>query len=569
MRPDRVLAFDRLAGGAILLAAIVAALGLEDSYLLRLLAVAGCYAILAIGYQRIFGELGVLSLAQGAFFAIGGYATAILTQRFGLDGLTLLPLAMALATSVAVLVAPPMLKLASHYFALASLAVAQLVLLAAINLESLTGGANGLGGIAPLRLAGWTVEPGQSLTLAIWIVVALSAAGFWLPGPLALLRRHILREAPLVAEASGLNAARWRIAAFAFSAACAGLAGGLYGQATGVVAPDIAELGIMINVLAMSVIGGRGRVSGALLGALLLAFLPEALRFLGGWQLFAWGAAMLLVLLLAPGGIAGLLETLSPPPSPPAVEEIAAAPAQGGGNLQATGLAKSFGGVAAVAGISLAVGAREIVAVIGPNGAGKTTLLNLLGGVQTPDAGAIIWRGADIARLPAHRRAALGIGRSFQTDQLPGDLTVLDAIAAAVDEPRDLRAARAHALGVARRLGLDAAVQQPIASLPPALRRLCDIARAMAAPRALLLLLDEPTSGLATDERAALARVLRGLRDQGTSLLLVEHDIGFVLDLADRIVCLDQGRIAAEGAPHELLARPELGRFFGRRGRAA
>jgi len=568
MSPEGKIRFDRAASGAVLVAALLAALVLADSYLLRLLAVAGCYAILAIGYQRIFGELGVLSLAQGAFFAIGGYAMAILALRTGLDGLILLPLALGLATIFAIAVAPPMLKLASHYFALASLAVAQLVLLAAINLESLTGGANGLAELPPLRLAGWTIEQGRPLTLAIWLLAALVAAAFWLPGPLALLRRHILREAPLVGEAMGLDGARWRIAAFAFSAACAGLAGGLYVQATGVIAPDIAEMAIMINVLAMSVIGGRGRVLGALIGALLLAFLPEMLRALGGWQLFAWGAAMLLMLVLAPDGLAGMLEKLAPMKWRSRLPAAQNAPAVRGGALQAQGLYKSFGGVKALDGLSIAIGEREIVAVIGPNGAGKTTLLNLLSGFLAPDAGRIDWNGHDIAHTPAHRRAALGIGRSFQSEQLPGDVTVLDAIAAAIRAADSLESARAAAQGVAEPLGLQEALHQPLAALAPASRRLADIARAIAAGRALLLL-DEPTSGLTPGERKTLLPVLRALRDRGTGLLLVEHDIAFVLALADRIVCLDQGRAIAEGAPQELIDRPDLRRFFGRQGRAA
>jgi branched-chain amino acid transport system permease protein len=568
MRPERILAFDRIASAAILLLALAASIVSNDSYILRLLAVAGCYAILAIGYQRIFGELGVLSLAQGAFFAIGGYATAILGQRFGWDGLVLLPLAMATATALAVAVAPPMLKLASHYFALASLAVAQLVLLAAVNLEALTGGANGLSPLPPLKIFGWSLEQGRSLTLAIWILAALCALAFWLPGALRLLRRQVLREAPLVAEAIGLNAARWRIAAFGFSAACAGLAGGLYVQATGVVAPDIAELGIMINVLAMSVIGGRGRAAGALIGALLLAFLPEALRFLGGWQYFAWGAAMLAILLLAPGGLVGLAEKLLPSPAVLTIATSSEPQPLPSGTLQAKALGKSFGGVTAVAGISFSLGKGEIVAIIGPNGAGKTTLLNLLSGFQRPDGGTIRWNDAEISHDPAHRRAALGIARSFQTDQLPGEVTALDAIAAATRQASDLQTARAAALALAKRLGLSEVAHLPLSDLAPPTRRLVDIARALAISPALLLL-DEPTSGLAAAEREALAQVLRGLRDEGLSLLLVEHDIGFVLSLADRLVCLDQGRVAAEGAPQDLAARPELHRFFGRWARPA
>ncbi len=564
MQPDRTLAFDRLSSGVLIVGALMAAWALDDSYLLRLLAIAGCYAIVTIGYQRIFGELGVLSLAQGAFFAIGGYTMAIFGLRVGLDGVILLPVAMGLATVAALVVAPPMLKLASHYFALASLAVAQLVLLAAVNFESLTGGSNGLSGLPPLRLAGIAIDSGAPLTITIWIVVTLSALVFWLPGGLALLRRHILREAPLAAQALGLNPARWRIASFAFSAACAGVAGGLYVQATGVAAPDIAELAVMINVLAMSVIGGRGRVAGAIIGALILAFLPETLRFIGGWQLFAWGGAMLLMLLLAPGGIAGLLEKLLPFRAlAPPVEPTCPLPQSDGSVLRVESLRKAFGGVVAVDDISLTIGPREIVGVIGANGAGKTTLLNLLSGFDRVDAGTIDWREADITSAPTHERARKGIGRSFQTDQLPADIRVLDAIAAATPEMRHLANARGTATAIMERLALTQHADRPLSDLAPATRRLVDIARALAASPSLLML-DEPTSGLNTAERLLLGQTLRGLRDDGLSLLLVEHDIGFLLPLADRIVCLDQGRIVADGKPGDLAERADLRHFFGR-----
>lgn len=564
MQADRVLSSDRLLSGTLIVGALAAAAALDDSYLLRLLAIAGCYAIVTIGYQRIFGELGVLSLAQGAFFAVGGYTMAIFGLRTELDGLMLLPGAMGLATVAALIVAPPMLKLASHYFALASLAVAQLALLAAVNLESFTGGSNGLSGLPPLRLAGFQIDPGTPLTIIIWIVVAVCAIAFWLPGGLALLRRHILREAPLAAQVLGLNPARWRIAAFAFSAACAGIAGGLYVQATGVVAPDIAEMAVMINVLAISVIGGRGRVAGAIIGALILAFLPETLRFIGGWQLFAWGAAMLLMLVLAPGGIAGLVENLLPfRRTAPAAHSAAGPTPSGGGVLRTRNLRKGFGGVAAVNDVSLTIGSREIVGVIGANGAGKTTLLNLLSGFERLDAGTVEWRNEDMASAPAHERARRGIGRSFQVDQLPSDINVLDAIAVATPETHNLAGARGEAAAIVDRLALTQHAHRPLSDLAPATRRLVDIARALAA-RPVLLLLDEPTSGLNAAERVLLAQTLRGLRDDGLSILLVEHDIGFLLSLADRIVCLDQGRMIADGKPGDLIRRDDLKRFFGR-----
>ena len=561
--PERSLAFDRVMGGALILGALAAAAVVSDAYLQRLLAVAGCYAILAIGYQRIFGELGVLSLAQGAFFAVGGYAAAILSLRTSWDGVLLLSAAIVASVLLAILAAPAMLKLASHYFALASLALAQLVLLAAINFESFTGGSNGLSPLPPFAVAGVVLPPGAPMTLAIWGAAAVTAILFWLSGPLAALRRLVLREAPLAAQAMGIDAPHWRLAAFTFAAGCGGLAGGFYVQATGVAAPDIAEFAIAVNVLAITVIGGRGRIGGAVLGALLLAFLPEALRFLGGWQLFAWGAAMLVMLILAPDGLAGLLHRAL------GRQKIIVAEAPGEtrsglgttGTLSGTHLRKNFGGVIAVDDASLQIGPKEIVGLIGGNGAGKTTLLNLLSGFETPDTGSIEWRGGNVTKLATSRRARLGIGRSFQTDQLPSALTALDAVAAAVWQTRSLPTARVTASTLLRRLGLGDRCAEPLDTLPPAARRLVDIARALATSPGVLLL-DEPTAGLSASERDGLGRVLASLRDEGLGMAIVEHDLAFLLPLVDRLVCLRDGRIVAEGPPADLAHRPELRDFF-------
>ncbi|MGE3904312.1 MAG: ATP-binding cassette domain-containing protein, partial [Reyranellaceae bacterium] len=410
---------------------------------------------------------------------------------------------------------------------------------------------------------GVELSPGTPMTLAIWSAAAATAILFWQPGPLAALRRLVLREAPLAAQAMGIDAARWRLAAFAFAAGCGGLAGGFYVHGTGVAAPDIADFGIAVNALAITVIGGRGRVGGAVLGAVLLAFLPEALRFLGGWQLFAWGGAMLAMLILAPDGLAGLLQrsfTNSPgiPDRTPVNSRIALGQA---GTLSGTRLRKNFGGVTAVDDISMDVRPGEIVGLIGGNGAGKTTLLNLLTGFETPDTGSIVWRGGDVTTLDTSRRARLGIGRSFQIDQLPGTLTALDAVAAAVWQTGSLPAARVAASTLLQQMGLGERCAEPLDTLPPATRRLVDIARALAASPGVLLL-DEPTAGLSATERDGLGRTLATLREQGLGMAIVEHDLAFLLPLVDRLVCLRDGRIVAEGTPDDLASRPDLRDFF-------
>jgi branched-chain amino acid transport system permease protein len=332
-----------------------------------------------------------------------------------------------------------------------------------------------------------------------------------------------------------------------------------------VVSPQVAELGLMVNLLAASVIGGRGKVSGALLGALLLVLVPEILRFAGNWYLFLWGAALLGMLILAPSGIAGALDSVlrvvvKPrwTVKPSSATNVPSAPA----DLRLQDMRKSFGGVVAVDGVTLQLRGGSALALIGPNGAGKTTLLNLICGTERVDSGRILWDDRDISNLSVADRARLGIGRSFQTSALPAGQAAIDAIACAVVDNVALDQARGQAMALLEEL--DIADQAYVAAehLAPAVRRLVEIARARIGQPAVLAL-DEPTAGMNNAERAHLARLLIRWRDQGLALLVVEHDIAFASAVADELCCMEEGRIVAQGSPVALRADPSLARFFG------
>jgi branched-chain amino acid transport system permease protein len=548
--------------------AIVALYGLflASAYDLRLLALAGCYAIALIGYQRLFGDLGLLSLAQGAFFAIGAYSVAVLNMQGLGELLVAAPLALGAAILLALICSAPLLRLGSHYLALASLAVAMLVLLGAVNLESLTGGANGIVPARPTTLLAKPLDGIGVLAIVIWLAAALAAAIYWRSGSgLAMLRRQLLRDAPRAAASIGLHAVRWHREAFVLAAGLAALGGALYAPVAGVVSPQVAELSLMVNLLAASVIGGRGKVAGALIGALLLVLVPEVLRFAGNWYLFLWGAALLLMLNLAPDGIAGALDaalarivkprwatrsnmaTSSPPPLL---------------HLQLADLRKSFGGVVAVDGASLNLEGGAATVVIGPNGAGKTTLLNLICGTERVDSGQIVWSGTDITDLTVPSRARLGVGRSFQTTALPPHQAAIDAVASAAEPKLDLAQARIQAGALLQQLGIGDQAQLSSEQLNPTTRRLVEIARAMIA-RPALLVLDEPTAGMNQPEREQLLDILQRWRNAGLALFIVEHDIAFACAIADRLCCMEGGRIVAQGTQQQLRADASLMRFFG------
>jgi len=224
------------------------------------------------------------------------------------------------------------------------------------------------------------------------------------------------------------------------------------------------------------------------------------------------------------------------------------------GLLEARGLAKTFGGLRAVNDLSFTVRAGEILGLLGPNGSGKTTVFNLIAGTVPADRGAVYLDGRDITALPPHRRAALGIARTFQLVRALAGLSVLDNVLTARLYGRvraaALREARAEALECLEFVGLAGHAARPAGTLALAERKNLEVARALAAgPR--LLLLDEPAAGLNATEVGTLLTLLRKIRAGGITIVIVEHNVGAMRNLCDRVVVLNAGRKIAEGLPHE------------------
>ena len=372
---------------------LLAVLILGSGYEQRLMALAAAYALMAIGYQLVFGQAGALSLAQGACYAIGAYAAGILS-RLGWPLWAEVPAAVLVPAALAGLAHAPVRRLDGHFFALATLGFAVLVRLVAVDAQGLTGGANGLAGIATFgrgpgaMLVGWSVA-GLGAVLALW----LKRGG---NGPaLALVRADAA-----LARTSGLDPERIRARGFVFAAGFAGVGGALQAHVLGLVSPDVAEFSVMVGCLAMVVIGGRGSVAGAVLGALLIGHLPEWLRPLGSSYRIAYGLGLFACLLVAPAGLIGSLERIWPQRrNADATAPLPAAPT--GAALWIEDVGKSYGGIAVLRGVTLEIRPGEIVGLIGPNGSGKTTLVNLISGFDRPDAG-----HDPVGRAPARPLAA-------------------------------------------------------------------------------------------------------------------------------------------------------------------
>ncbi len=556
-----------LLAGLALLAAWPVVFG--TAYDLRVFTLAGIYAILTLGYQFIFGHAGALALTQGTFFGLGAYITGLLGIKFGWGFGITLPLSIFGPLLVALLVAAPVLKLESHYFALATLGIGQVMLVTALSWESLTGGANGLPGVPGIVIFGETLPRGLPLAAFVWTLVAVAALGAWqLTRGLLGRAFTVMRENDIAAMSIGIDIWRLRLAAFLLSAVYAGVAGALYVHTVRVVSPEVLEFHVMVAVLTMAVVGGRTRVTGAILGAFLLVHLPEWFRFLGKYYLIAYGAMLLAMIIAAPYGLLGAAErwrarwfpepaTLPPAPLRPVTAAVAP-PA--GPLLEVRNLSIAFGGVRALDEVDLAVARGEIFGLIGPNGSGKTTLVNCITRIYAPARGGILFAGRDVMRLAPFEVARLGVARTFQNINLVDDMSALDNVAAAragLRRNARLNQARREAMHLLEQLDVGKVAMQPCGGLAYGLKRRVEIARALALEPQLLML-DEPAAGLNQTEQADLAARLRKLSESGLTLFVIEHNMPFLMALATRIACLDYGRIIASGPPAAIRADPRV-----------
>jgi len=372
------------------------------------------------------------------------------------------------------------------------------------------------------------------------------------------------------------------------AALLAALSGWLYAHMQRFVNPTPFNLNIGIEYLFMAVVGGAGHLWGAVLGAALITLLKEKLQDVlpallgtsGNFEVIVFGLLMLLVLQRFADGLWPTLERLGArflkPDAPdtahsPAALARRALPAAGTELLKAERVTKRFGGLVANDAVSMQVKAGEVHALIGPNGAGKSTFFNMISGVDDPTEGEVRLMGRPMQTKPARDFAALGLGRTFQHVRLLGQRSVLDNVALGAHlrarrgwvasmlrlDRGEEAALRAEARRQIERCGLAEHMQAPAASLALGQQRIVEIARALAAQPAVLLL-DEPAAGLRHLEKRALAELLSQLRAEGLGILVVEHDMEFVMNLADRITVLEFGTVIAEGTPAEVQANPRV-----------
>jgi branched-chain amino acid transport system permease protein len=538
----------------------------------------GIAAIAALGLVMLTGISGQISFGHATFVGLAAYTTACMSRYGGWPPLAGLPAGLAITGGTAFLLGLITSRISGHYLPLATIAWCASFFYLFGVLPGL-GGFNGFGEIPPLF-------PGITRGTAAALIGVTLIAAYLLCANLLTSRTgramRALAQSRIMAESLGINTARLARSSFVLAALLAGLAGWLFSHVQRYVSPAPFGLSASIEYVFMIVIGGTSQLAGAIIGAAVVVllrdqlteFLPRLLGSTGNFETVAFSLAVILLLQYAPRGIApAVFRRQQIPPRNRGTTTLPSRkmPSPGTPILQTTALEKRFGGLIAANSIDLSVHAGEIVALIGPNGAGKSTTFNLISGALTPNAGNIRLLDHDIQGSGARNIASQGLARTFQHVKLLPEATVLDNIALGAhlrghagmlrsmlrldrtEEAALLQTARIQAA----RVGLTDALQEPAGNLPLGRQRLVEIARGLCLDPCIFLL-DEPAAGLRLQEKQALADLLRMLRDQGMAILLVEHDMDFVMGLADRVAVMDFGEKIADGLPEQVQDDPAV-----------
>ena len=557
-----------------------------DSYTIHVAILIMLFAIVAVGLSLVMGFGGQVNLAQAAFFGTGAYASALLSTTYGWNPWLAAPVAVVATCVVALAVAIPALRVQSHYLGIVSLGLA-VAFSSLLSNSDLTGGASGISQIPPLALPGLDLSGPRDYYYLVAIALIL-VVGFALFVANTTLGRRFkaMRDDVLAAAASGIEIRHYRLMAFLLAGLVAGVAGVLYAHNARYVSPDTFGLGVMFLLLAMVIIGGQDSIWGAVVGAVLLITARNLLTGIQTYQQLAYGGLIVATVVFAPRGLAGAASDLRrrfdlPWPSipiprttraaPPPPKLKVATPSRQGVALRIDSVTKRFRGLHALAGVSLEVGAGEIHGIIGPNGSGKTTLFNVISGIYRPNSGRVFVWGRDVTGQRSFRMSRLGVARTFQNLRLFRQLSVLENVMVALDRDpaqahiryliapwivaRDERARRARALRLLEDFDLHEVADELAVNLAYGRQRRLEIARALAAEPTILLL-DEPAAGLNAAEQEGLKATIRKIRDAGTTVIVIEHNMNLVMNVCERLTVFGHGKVIAAGTPREVAASP-------------
>jgi branched-chain amino acid transport system ATP-binding protein/branched-chain amino acid transport system permease protein len=581
MSVERSMPWLRYLAAAILIA--LAPLVVPNPYFINLGQEVAITALAALGMNLLLGLSGQMSLGQVGFFALGAYGSAILSTRAAWPLPLSFPVALIASGLAGTVIGVVALRARTHYLAMVTLAFGFVVEIVAQRWVDLTGGSMGLIGVPQLnwgdfrygsRYFFWTIA-------ATLLLLQIANDYVMVSRPGRLLRT--IKESESFAATVGINAPLWRAGIFVVSALFAGLGGAFFAHQSGYISSDAFTLDRSIALLITVVIGGLGHPYGALLGAILLVTLNQVIAGLYEISLYIFGGILLAVMLFLPEGAAGAfalvrgrMRRLRKEPAAqfgrmPAADLLSSPARSNEPLLVLQHITKAYAGVVAVDDVSMVVQPATVHALIGPNGAGKSTLINVIGGLYAPDGGRIRYAGLDVTAMPAYRRARLGLARTFQNLQLIGGLTAIENVMLGFSPSRGLsrrflrwlcgRDPEADQRGAALALLDFFGMGRHAGALPGDLsyghRKLVELARALA-QRPRLMLLDEPIAGLNEEEAREITRIIGELRRRGVTILLVEHNMSFVMSISDTITVLDYGEKIGEGTPAAVRADPAV-----------
>jgi branched-chain amino acid transport system ATP-binding protein/branched-chain amino acid transport system permease protein len=557
-------------------------------------------AIVCFGLVLLTGICGLTSFGQAAFVGLGAYASALATTQLNMSPCLGLVLAILLTGLAGWLIGFLTLHLSGHFLPLGTIAWSVSLYLVAGNLQSI-GGHTGLTGIPPLSIGGHSIGTAREF---LPIVLVFTAATAWSCQNILNSRTgralRAINGRSVMVEAMGVDTFRYKLMIFVFAAVLAGFSGWLYAHFQRFINPTPFSLHMSIEYLFMIVIGGLSFVGGAIVGATIVTllhhwlgdFLPRLLGQSGQFETIVFCVITVLFLRYMPAGVWPMIVKRARRDAPtaevslvgagsesvvnsgPRLQVAAGAGAGAGASaalLQVNNMRKEFGGLVAVNEVNFVVEGGQIVALIGPNGAGKSTMFNLITGVLSPTSGSVSLEGRRLDTLPSRAIARLGVARTFQHVKLLDDLSVIENVAIGAHrfgssgfircalrldraDERQLIARSEEALKLTALGGLGA---RPSGQLSLGQQRIVEIARALAlSPR--ILLLDEPAAGLRHQEKLHLAKLIRHLKESGMTVLLVEHDMEFLMNLAEHIVVMEYGCKIAEGTPKEIQQNPRV-----------
>ncbi len=567
-----VRAWRGLPALAVAVLAIIALAGFlpQSGYVLNIVMQAATYAVGVTGLVVVLGYCGQISLAQAAFFGLGAYGVGLGATDYGLPFFVALLLGMAAAGVFGIALGLASLRLGGHYLAMVTISFQEILTLVLANWIGLTHGPDGIQSIPRPHVPGLLLEHGDRY---LALCLAVLAAVVWYAWRLKASRlgraMQAVRDNEIAASICGIDIFRTKVLAFAISAVLGGLGGGLFAGAFAYISPDQFTFNESIVLLTMALLGGVQSPFGALLGTTLLVILPEWLRFLRNVYLAVYGAAVILIMVFLPDGLWGFVAKRlrrAGPASTAAVPRLPLLSQTGAESdekaLEITGLAKHFGGLKALDGVDIAVRRGTVHALIGPNGSGKSTFINVTTGLYRPTAGRIVLAGRDVTGLPPHARTRLGLARTFQNIRVFRGMTVLENVMVGAERPGNDIAENptlvvARALAALDFVDLRADANRLVGTLSYGYQRYVEIARALAG-NPHLLLLDEPAAGLNLTEKHELGLLLRRLKGHGLTILIVDHDMNLVEQVADHITVLNFGRRIADGRPRDVLAHPDV-----------